>query len=138
MPITPGAPGPTTPLSPPTITVDSASTQNTISWDAVAGATAYNLYWSTTEGVNKTNGTPITGVTSPHVHSGLTDGTTYYYVATTEDELSESDESAQVSGTPPVPPPSSPLDDCSLNSLRSEICSSYKSAFRSVFTQAIT
>ena len=138
MAITPGAPGPTTPLSPPTITVDSTDTTNTISWDAVAGATAYNLYWSTTDGVSKINGTQITGVTSPHVHSGLTNGTTYYYVATTEDALSESDESAQVSGTPPVPAPSSPLDDCSLNSLRSAICTIYHSAFQSVFTKAFS
>ncbi len=41
----------------------------------------YNLYWSTTSGMG-VSGQKIANVTSPHVHSGLTSGTTYYYVLT--------------------------------------------------------
>ena len=52
--------------------------QVTIEWSSAAGATSYNLYWSTSPGVTKATGTKISSVTSPYVHSGLTNGTTYY------------------------------------------------------------
>jgi hypothetical protein len=54
----------------------------TLTWDAVAGASSYNLYWRTTTGVTKWNGTKIAGVTNPYNQTGLTPGTTYYYVLT--------------------------------------------------------
>ncbi|MDD5434938.1 MAG: Ig-like domain-containing protein, partial [Nitrospira sp.] len=56
--------------------------QATITWDAVAGATSYNIYWSTTASITKGTGTKISGVTSPYIHTGRTNGTTYYYVVT--------------------------------------------------------
>jgi hypothetical protein len=59
-----------------------------------------NIYWSTTSGVTKTTGTKITGATSPYTHTGLTNGTTYYYVVTAVNSYGESSESSQVSGTP--------------------------------------
>jgi len=82
--------------------------QVTISWSEVSEATSYNIYWATTAGVTKTNGTKITNVTSPYIHTGLTNGTTYYYVVTTVYDTGESAESAEVSATPfnlPPPPP---------------------------------
>jgi hypothetical protein len=56
----------------------------TLSWTAVSGATSYNIYWSTTSGVNKTTyAGKITGVTSPsYAHSGRTNSTQYYYIIT--------------------------------------------------------
>ncbi|MBI5750179.1 MAG: fibronectin type III domain-containing protein, partial [Nitrospinae bacterium] len=74
--------------------------QVSVSWTSVSGATSYNIYWSTTSGVTKTTGTKITGGTSPYTHSGLTNGTTYYYVVTAVNGYGESGESSQVSGTP--------------------------------------
>jgi len=71
-----------------------------ISWSSVSGATSYNIYWSTTSGVTKTTGTKITGGTSPYTHTGLTNGTTYYYVVTAVNSYGESSESSQVTGTP--------------------------------------
>ncbi|MFQ5597123.1 MAG: fibronectin type III domain-containing protein [Nitrospiria bacterium] len=71
----------------------------TISWDAVAGATSYNLYWNTTGGVT-TADNQITGVTSPHIHTGLTNGTTYYYIVTAVTASGEGPPSAEVSATP--------------------------------------
>jgi len=71
-----------------------------ISWSSVSGATSYNIYWSTTSGVTKTTGTKITGGTSPYAHTGLTNGTTYYYVVTAVNSYGESSESSQVSATP--------------------------------------
>jgi sugar lactone lactonase YvrE len=72
----------------------------TISWTAISGATSYNLYWSTANGVTKTSGTKITGVTSPYTQTGLTNGTTYYYVVTAVITGMESPASKQVNATP--------------------------------------
>ncbi len=68
-------------------------------WSAVTGATSYNLYWNTTGSVT-TSDNRITGVTSPYTHTGLTDGTTYYYVMTSTVSGKESAISAEVSATP--------------------------------------
>jgi len=75
----------------------------TVSWDAAAGATSYNIYYRTAAGVTKTNGTPITGATSPRIVTGLTNGTTYYFVVTAANANGESTESSEVSATPVAP-----------------------------------
>jgi uncharacterized membrane protein len=73
----------------------------TITWPAVANATSYNIYWSTTSGLT-TNGTEITGVTNPYIQTGLTNGTPYYYVVTAVNGNGESTASPQVTATPAV------------------------------------
>jgi hypothetical protein len=93
--------GPTAPIG---VTAVSAGGQVTISWPPVVGATSYNLYWSKTSGVTTTTGTKITGVTSPYILSGLTNGTTYYYVVTAVNSGGESVASSQVSATPSLLP----------------------------------
>ena len=98
----PGDPilGQTPPSAPSNLSTTSGNTQAIISWSPVAGATSYNIYWSTTSGVTKIIGTKITGATSPYSHTGLTNGTPYYYVVTAVNSSGESMESAQVSVTP--------------------------------------
>jgi len=54
--------------------------QNTLSWDPVARALAYDLYWSTTPGVTKQSGVLISNVASSYIHSGLDNGQPYYYL----------------------------------------------------------
>ena len=97
---------PSTPAMPTGVSASAGNAQVTISWTAVSGATSYNLYWSTTSGVTKTSGTKITGVTSPYTQTGLTNGTTYYYVVTAVTAGGESAASNQASATPQVPTPS--------------------------------
>lgn len=97
---------PTPPASPTGVTATPGNNQNIINWNTVSGATSYNIYWSNVTGVNKTNGTKITGATSPYPHTGLTNGTPYFYVVTAQDANGESVESAEASATPmPTPPP---------------------------------
>jgi len=89
------------PPAPPTgVTATAGNGQVTISWSAVSGATSYNIWWSTTPGVTRTNGIKITGVTSPYTHTGLTNGTTYYYIVKTVNSSGESMRSAEVSAMP--------------------------------------
>ena len=75
--------------------------QVTITWNAVPGATQYNLYWSTASGVTTSNGTKVGGVSSGYVQGGLADGTTYYYIVTA-DIAGVEYPSSQVSAAPYV------------------------------------
>ena len=93
------------PSKPGSLTITPVSAQLAISWSTVSTATSYNLYWSTTPGVSKANGTKITSVASPYVQSALVNGTPYYYVLTAVNSIGESVESAQATGTPTPPPP---------------------------------
>ena len=93
-----------TPAGPTEVTATPGNGQVTIAWTAVSGATSYNIYWSTTPGVTTANGTKITGVASPYIHSGLINGTTYYYVVTAVNNDGESTTSSQVSAIPSVAP----------------------------------
>jgi hypothetical protein len=92
------------PAAPTEVTASPANNQVTIAWATSSGATSYNIYWSTTPGVTVANGTKMTGVTSPHIHSGLINDTTYYYVVTAVSGNGESTPSPQVSAMPSVVP----------------------------------
>lgn len=74
--------------------------QATITWTNVSGADTYNLYYGTSSPVTRTNGTQVTGVTSPRTVSGLAGGITHYFRVTAVNEAGESALSAQVSSTP--------------------------------------
>jgi fibronectin type 3 domain-containing protein len=97
------------PLAPGNVRASAGDGQATISWDAVGGATSYNIYRGTSTGVTKATGTPIIDATSPSVVTGLTNGTAYYFVVTAVDANGESAESFEVFATPAAtPPPAAP------------------------------
>jgi fibronectin type 3 domain-containing protein len=104
------APTPAVPAAPAGLIATGGTKQTTISWSAVAGAASYNIYWSTTSGVTKANGTKIAGATSPAVHTGLLDSTVYYYVVTAVNSVGESAASVQIAATTitPTPNPTAP------------------------------
>ena len=117
------SPSPTVPASPAGVTATGGANQVTVSWSAVSGAASYNLYWSTSSGVT-TSGTQISGVTSPAVHTGLTDSTPYYYIVTAVNSAGESAASAEATATtnaaPPPPPPA--LDGAALYETNCQRC----------------
>jgi autotransporter-associated beta strand protein len=76
-----------------------------VKWNAVSGATAYNVLRSLTSGSGySTAASAVTGTN--YTDSGLTNGTRYYYRLTALNGLAESSTSSEVSaipdGTPPV------------------------------------
>jgi fibronectin type 3 domain-containing protein len=105
--LVPGTAGP--PLAPPapaSLAASWSDGQIALSWAASLGATSYNLKRSTTTGGPYT--TIASGLTTlSYTDSGLTDGTTYYYVVTAVNSGGESPNSPEDSATPyavPAPP----------------------------------
>ena len=88
------------PNAPVGVVATARESNNLISWSVVQGAASYNIYWSVTTGVNKTNGTKIAAASNPYVHLGLTNSAAYYYVVTAVSAGGEGAESAQVAATP--------------------------------------
>ncbi|WP_085814111.1 fibronectin type III domain-containing protein [Geoanaerobacter pelophilus] len=98
-----------TPVSPPAVTIPGAPTgvtvqpgdgQVTISWNPVANATSYNVYWSTTGSVTPSVATRKVGAVSPCVLTGLMNWTIYYFVVTAVNQSGESAVSTELSATP--------------------------------------
>lgn len=72
--------------------------QLTITWDNVAEATGYNLYYSTSPWMAPSQ--KVENVSSPYVLTGLENGTAYYISTTSLDQFGESAFSPTASGTP--------------------------------------
>ncbi|MCA8915825.1 MAG: right-handed parallel beta-helix repeat-containing protein [Planctomycetes bacterium] len=103
VPIGPGGPAAMT------LSATAGDAQVTFTFGYVSGATGYTLYYDTSSGVTPMTGTPVPMGSTPFPLTGLTNGTTYYAVATYTDATGESAASAQVSATPQAPS-SSPYD----------------------------
>jgi fibronectin type 3 domain-containing protein len=93
------------PAAPGAVTASGGANQVTISWPAVAGATSYNLYWSTASGITTASGTKIAGAATPYLQTGLAAGTTYYYLVTAVNSSGEGAASAKVSASTNAPVP---------------------------------
>jgi fibronectin type 3 domain-containing protein len=98
-----------TPLAPPAaptgLTATAGNAQVSLTWTASAGATSYNVKRGTTAGGPYT--TPVASgiTTTSYTDTGLTNGTTYYYVVSAVNTNGESANSAQASATPSAPSP---------------------------------
>jgi hypothetical protein len=72
-----------------------------LSWNAVPGATSYNIYWSTGSGVTKGHSDGHANNTGiAYTVPTLTNGTLYYFVVTAVDADGESSPSNELSATP--------------------------------------
>ena len=93
------------PAAPAGLTATSGNGQVSLSWSASAGATSYNVKSSTVSGgLYTVVATNVAGLS--WTATGLTNGTTYYFVVSALNPIGESVNSSQVSATPsaPVPP----------------------------------
>ncbi|MGZ7443104.1 glycoside hydrolase family 6 protein [Paenibacillus sp. TH7-28] len=87
------------PAAPTSLTATAGDGQVVLSWKASSGATSYNVKRATTSGGPYT--TVATAVTATsYTNTGLTNGTTYYYVVSAVNSAGESANSAQVAATP--------------------------------------
>lgn len=92
------------PASPSNVTALAGNSQVEITWTAVTGATSYNIYWSTSSNVTTANGTKIAGASTDYLKTGLTNGTTYYFIVTAVNANGESTASTFASATPTSSP----------------------------------
>ncbi|MBI5853705.1 MAG: hypothetical protein HZB35_00395 [Nitrospirae bacterium] len=87
--------------APRSLAAKAGDTEVTLSWMQVPDAVSYNLYFYTATGVTKEMGTRIEGVTSPFVHTGLTNETPYYYaLSAVYGDGHESELSAEITALP--------------------------------------
>jgi fibronectin type 3 domain-containing protein len=94
------------PATPTGVNAVAMTQQVNVSWNSTSGATSYNVKRSTT------HGGPYTTIASPATNSypntGLTNGTTYYYVVSAVNAAGESANSTEVSATPVATAPPVP------------------------------
>jgi fibronectin type 3 domain-containing protein len=105
---TPVAPPP--PTAPTGLTATAGNAQVMLAWTASTGATSYNVKRSTTNGSGYAQ--VGTSATPAFTDSGLTNGTTYFYVVSAVNAAGASPNSSQASATPalPVTPPAAPTN----------------------------
>ena len=85
-------------ISPSNLVAVPSDSKVTLSWDAVAGATSYNIKRSDIQGGPYTTITTDTKTTI--IDTGLTNGKTYYYVVSAVNAEGESVNSVEVSAVP--------------------------------------
>jgi pectin methylesterase-like acyl-CoA thioesterase len=95
--VTPAAEG-TAPVA-PSVSATAGGTTATLSWNAVPGATAYTIKGGKASGDYPTVVQLDNGNTTSHTFTGLTYGTTYYYVVTASNEFGESLQSNEIAVT---------------------------------------
>lgn len=87
---------------PANLSATSGNAQTSLDWDAVTGATSYTLFWGTSSGINSSSSSVTSISTDNYTHTGLTNGTVYYYKIAGVDS-STGTLSAEVSATPVSP-----------------------------------
>ena len=89
------------PPAPTNLSATAGNGQVSLSWTASSGATSYNVKRSTSSG---TEVTVASSSTNSYTDTGLTNGTTYFYVVSAVNSVGESGNSNEVSATPSAPP----------------------------------
>ena len=99
-------PKPAVPAIPTGLSATAGTQQVSLSWSPSSGATSYNLKRGTNSGGPYTQISSLS--TNSFTDTGLTAGTTYFYVVSAVNATGESANSTQVSATPKPPVPAVP------------------------------
>lgn len=95
------------PVAPTSLTATPGDALVNLSWTAASGATSYTVRRSTTSGSGYVDAaTNVSGTT--YSDTGLTNGTTYYYVVAAVNAGGTGANSTQASATPVLPAPAAP------------------------------
>ena len=89
------------PPAPAGLSATAGNAQVALTWNTASGATSYNVKRATVIGGPYTTVTNVTGTS--FTDTGLTNGTTYYYVVSASNSGGESGNSTQASATPQAP-----------------------------------
>ena len=90
--------------APENVSVTASDGSVTVAWDAVAGATSYNVYWKNTPDVSKTSYAGVVSEDlSPCAFTGLTNQIAYFFVVTAVGTDGEGPESPMVGAIPRQP-----------------------------------
>jgi len=93
------------PAAPTALTATAGNASVALSWSAPGGAvTGYNIYRSTTSGTGYTKVNTSAVMAASYTDTGVTNGTTYYYVVTAVNSAGESAYSASAIATPSAQP----------------------------------
>jgi len=91
----------TPPAAPSLNTPSAGDAQVDLSWNSVSGADYYNVKYGTAPGAY---GTTIPSInTTNYTVTGLTNGSTYYFIVTAKNAVGESDDSNEESAVPQAP-----------------------------------
>ena len=87
------------PLPPTGVTATAGDASATLTWTAQSDVTGYTIYWDTVGHVDSGDSSFVAAA-PPFVHTGLTNGTTYYYRVGSQNRAGPGPLSGQVSATP--------------------------------------
>jgi len=93
-----GGSTPTVPAAPTGLAATAGNGQVSLTWSGSAGATSYNVKRATVSGGPYT--TVATATTTSYTNTGLTNGTTYYFVVSATNSAGTSGNSNQAAATP--------------------------------------
>jgi hypothetical protein len=96
--------GPSLPNPPEAVSAAAGHYQVNIEW-STEETQQYNLYWSLEPDIDAASADRWGGVAPPFTHSGLENGTEYFYAVTAVEDDQEGDPSEEISAIPVPPAP---------------------------------
>jgi fibronectin type 3 domain-containing protein len=102
--VIPSGSGLSIPSAPTGLAAKAGNATVILSWNAAGGATSYTVKRATVSGGSYTPVGTVGSSPTSFTDSGLTNGTTYYYVVTGSNSAGTSPNSAEVPGAPLAPP----------------------------------
>ena len=96
------------PLPPTSVSATPGSTTVVLTWQAAAGASTYNVYRGAASGSEVLLQSAVAAPT--YTDAGLTNGVTYYYQVAAVNQAGPSTRSSEVSATPTVATPPTPIN----------------------------
>ena len=96
----------TTLSEPSNLTATGSAGQVILDWTALSGASSYTIFWDNSTGVSSSSAAITLVITDNYTHSGLDNGTVYYYkVAGVDSSGTLGTLASEVSATTPLPAP---------------------------------
>ena len=121
-------PDPDPTVAPVGVAASAGDAAVTVSWNAKPDALGYRIYWNMVGDVDATDAM-VEDTASPYQHTGLTNGTTYYYRVSAVMAEGETPLSTQVSATPDGPCDVDALVDAAYTSLENTMFTYNQDAF---------